>query len=155
MNITFRIMTSSMSLSPRDKTFSWKTNNLQIHLVTNSSSVLQQTSPSKETRTLPLPVAEPGRKRRKRKERKRRQKERKAAILASSPNPNSKGEHDRCVLVCVCVEQPRSPRKKKRNSGSGLSISEKNYTSHTQPLLPQPLAYCLMRVAPEVELTRS
>ena len=107
-------MTSSLCLSPRDKTFSWKTCNLQIHPVTKESSVLLQASPSKITQTVSL--REPGLKRRKRKERKRRQKERRASILASSKKHESEGQHDSCVLVCVCPEKPSNEKKERKKT---------------------------------------
>lgn len=116
-------MTSSLCLSPRDETFSWKTYNKQIHPVSKESSVKVklQASPSKDTQT--VPGQEPGSKRRKRKERKRRLKERRASILASSKKQESEGQHNTCVLVCVCPEHP-GKEKKARKKTKKANLSE-------------------------------
>lgn len=112
-------MTSSMCLSPQDKTFHWKTNNLQIHLIETPRTVTLQTS----TKIQSVPMPERGLKRKKRKERKRRQKERKA-ILASSKKQESEGPHARCVLVCVCPEQTEKDSKKNRKKARKAKLSD-------------------------------
>ena len=134
-------MTSAMCLSPKDKTFSWKTSNLQIHLVTNQSHVSLQTSPS-NTETVPLP--EPGVKRRKRKERKKRQKERKA----SSKKLEAGGQHESCVLVCLCPEQPGKDLKKVRKK----TRSRSDIHSHSGCVL---VCVCSQESSPATRIPRS